>query len=59
LADLLQRESVLEVGQSAVMALAECQLSAFTRASQNVATVPTLLDVLPSPSTNGVGEVFQ
>jgi hypothetical protein len=38
---------------------AEWQLPAFARASPNVAATAALLDVLPSPSTNGIGEVYQ
>jgi hypothetical protein len=34
------------------------QLPTFTRASQNVATVVVLLDTLPLPSTDRVGEVY-
>jgi hypothetical protein len=32
---------------------------AFTRASQNVATTAALLDALPAPYTDRVGEVYQ
>jgi hypothetical protein len=38
---------------------AEWQLPTFARASPNVAATAALLDVLPSPSTNGIGEVYQ
>jgi hypothetical protein len=31
----------------------------FPRASQNVATTVALLDTLPAPSTDGVGNVYQ
>jgi hypothetical protein len=58
LADLHQRESTLEVGRTVAMELAEWQLPTFTRVSQNVATAAALLDMLPAPSTNGVGEVY-
>jgi hypothetical protein len=34
------------------------QLPTFTRASQNVATVVVLLDTLPLPSNDRVGEVY-
>jgi hypothetical protein len=37
----------------------EQQLPTFTRASWNVAITATLLDTLPTPSTDGVGEVYQ
>jgi hypothetical protein len=42
-----------------VIDCAEQQLPAFTRASQNVVVVAALLDTLPTPSTDGVGEVYQ
>jgi hypothetical protein len=59
LADLHQHELVLEAGRTMVTEHAERQLPTFARASQNVATVATLLYILPTPSTNGVGEVYQ
>jgi hypothetical protein len=37
---------------------AERQLPTFTKDSQNVAVVATLLDALLAPSTNGAGEVY-
>jgi hypothetical protein len=37
----------------------ERQLPAFARASQNVTAAAALLDVLPTPSTNEVGKVYQ
>jgi hypothetical protein len=37
---------------------AERWLPASTRTSQNVAVAAALLDVLPTPSTDGVGEVY-
>jgi hypothetical protein len=54
LADLLQCESTLEVSQAKA---GERQLSAFFRASQNVAAIAALLDALLAPSADGVGEV--
>jgi hypothetical protein len=50
---------MLEAGWTAVMVHAERQLPTFTSASQNVATVAALLDTLPAPSTDGVGEMYQ
>jgi hypothetical protein len=41
------------------MERAEQQLPTFARASQNVAATTTLLDTLPIPSTDGVGELYQ
>jgi hypothetical protein len=38
---------------------AKRQLPTFTRASQNIVTVATLLDTLHTPSIDGVGEVYQ
>jgi hypothetical protein len=35
------------------------QLPTFARASQNMAAMAVLLDTLPAPSTNEVGEVYQ
>jgi hypothetical protein len=37
---------------------AEWQLPSFARASQNVVAAAALLDTLPAPSTDGVGEVY-
>jgi hypothetical protein len=59
LADLHQRESALKAGQAMMIDHAERELPTFIRASQNVAAVATLLDTLPAPSTDGVGEVYQ
>jgi hypothetical protein len=59
LADLHQCESVLEAGQVVAVHRAKQQLPTFTRASQNVAAVAALLDMLPTPSTGEVGEVYQ
>jgi hypothetical protein len=56
---LHRHESVLEAGQTAAMEQVEQQLPAFTRASQNVVVVAALLDALPAPSTDGVGEMYQ
>jgi hypothetical protein len=41
-----------------LMERAERQLPTFTMASQNVAVMAMLLDTLPAPSTNGVGEMY-
>jgi hypothetical protein len=35
------------------------QLPSFARAIQNVVVAAALLDTLPEPSANGVGEVYQ
>jgi hypothetical protein len=35
------------------------QLPTFARTSQNVAIAVTLMDMLPTPSTNVVGKVYQ
>jgi hypothetical protein len=59
LASWLQRELALDAGPAMVKDQAKRQLLAFARASQDVAMTATLLDVLPAPSTNGVGEVYQ
>jgi hypothetical protein len=56
LADLCQRKLELKAGQPVAM---ERMLPAFTRASQNVATAAALLDALPTPSTGGVGKMYQ
>jgi hypothetical protein len=37
----------------------ERQVPTFARANQNMATAAKLLDTLPAPSINGVGEVYQ
>jgi hypothetical protein len=50
---------VLEVGQTTVMDRAERQLSAFARASQNMAVMVALLDALSAPSTDGVGKMYR
>jgi hypothetical protein len=47
------------VGQATVIDRVERQLPTFTGASQNVAVEATLLDMLPAPSTDGVGEGIQ
>jgi PleD family two-component response regulator len=59
LIDLCQRELVFEADQTMAMERAEQQLPTFTKASQNMAMVTTLLDTLPAPSTNEVGEMYQ
>jgi hypothetical protein len=50
---------VLEAGQTVVMERVERQLPTFARASQNVVMAAALLDVLPAPPTDGVGELYQ
>jgi hypothetical protein len=50
---------MLEAGQTMVMECMEQPLSTFTKASQNVVMVAVLLDALPTPSTNRVGEIYQ
>jgi hypothetical protein len=49
----------LEAGRIVVMEWAERQLSTLTRANQNVAVAVALLDMLPTPSIDEVGEVYQ
>jgi hypothetical protein len=56
---LHQHELTLEAGWIVVMEWAERQLSTLTRANQNVAVAVVLLDMLPIPSTDEVGEVYQ
>jgi hypothetical protein len=56
---LHQRESAFETGQATVIDRAEQQLPIFTGANQNMDAVVILLDTLPSPSTDGVDEVYQ
>jgi hypothetical protein len=58
LADLLHCELVLEAGHATVIGWVERHLPTFTRTSQNVAMVATLLDALLAPSTDGVGEMY-
>jgi hypothetical protein len=48
---------MLEVGRTTVMDRVERQLSAFARASQNMAVMAALLDALSAPSTDGVGKM--
>jgi hypothetical protein len=55
LADLHQRESMLEASRTVAVRHAERQLLS-GRTSQNVAM---LLNTLPTPSTDGVGEVYR
>jgi hypothetical protein len=50
---------MLEAGQAAVIEHAERHLTTFSRVSQNVVTMVTLFDMLPVPSTDGVGKVYQ
>jgi hypothetical protein len=59
LADVHQCESKLEADQVATPNHEERQLPTFARASQNVAAVVVLLDMLSAPSTDGVGMVYQ
>jgi hypothetical protein len=59
LANVHQCESALEVGRATVIDHVERQLPTIARASQNVATGAALFDTLPTPSTDGVGEVYQ
>jgi hypothetical protein len=59
LADLQQREAALVPGQTTMIEQAERQLPTFARANQNMAMTASLLDTLSTPSTNGVGEVYQ
>jgi hypothetical protein len=56
---LHQHELTLEAGRIVVMEWAERQLSTLTRANQNVAVAVALLDMLPTPSIDEVGEVYQ
>jgi hypothetical protein len=58
LADLHQRESMLEASRTVAVRHAERQLLS-GRTSQNVAIVAMLLNTLPTPSTDGVGEVYR
>jgi hypothetical protein len=53
LADLHQRELMLEVGQAVAIKRAQRQLPTFARASQNVVTVAVLLDMLLYPPLMG------
>jgi hypothetical protein len=41
------------------MEQAEQQLPTFDKISQNMATAAVILDTLPAPSTNGVGEMYR
>jgi hypothetical protein len=50
---------MLEACWCAAMERAEWQLPTFAKVSQNMATMATLLDTLPAPSTNRVSEVYQ
>jgi hypothetical protein len=59
LADQHQRESMLEASRTTAMVWVERQLPAFVSASQNVAVVAALLDTFSTPSTDGVGEMYQ
>jgi hypothetical protein len=49
----------LEAGQVTMINSAEQQLPTFPRDSQNMDAVAVLLDTLPAPSTEWVGEVYQ
>jgi hypothetical protein len=59
LIDPRQRESAPEAGQTVPMERAERQLPTFTMACQIMYVATALLDGLHTPSTNGVGEVYQ
>jgi hypothetical protein len=59
LADLHQRESALRVDWVMTIDQEGWWLPTFARASQNVVVTTALLDTLPKPSTDGVGEVYQ
>jgi hypothetical protein len=50
---------MLEAGQTMVMECIERSLPTFTKASQNMVVLAVLLDALPTPSTNRVGEIYQ
>jgi hypothetical protein len=50
---------VPEVDQILLRERVEWQLPSFAKAIQNVATTATLLEALPAPSTDRVGEVYQ
>jgi hypothetical protein len=54
-----KHESALKASQAVAGEWVEWQLPAFARASQNVAAVVVLLDALPAPSANRVGEVYR
>jgi hypothetical protein len=59
LADHHQHDSVLGVGRTMAMERAEQKLPTFIRATKNVSAVGMLLDTLPTPSTDGVGDMYQ
>jgi hypothetical protein len=50
---------VLETGRTVAMERVEQQLPTFDKASQNMAAAAMILDTLPAPSTNGVGEMYR
>jgi hypothetical protein len=53
-AELHHRRSTLRIEQAVMINHEEVSSPAFTRASQNIATVAALLDTLPAPSTDKV-----
>jgi hypothetical protein len=57
--NLLQCKLVLEIGQTTVKDRVERYLPTFAWASKNVAMMAKLLDALSSPSTDGVGKMYQ
>jgi tRNA C32,U32 (ribose-2'-O)-methylase TrmJ len=59
LAYWIQCETALEASQAMSKEQVEQQPPAFTRATQNMAATAALLDVLPVPSTDMVGEVYE
>jgi hypothetical protein len=54
-----KRELALKASQAVAGEWAEWQLPTFARASQNVAAVVVLLDALPAPFADRVGEVYR
>jgi hypothetical protein len=54
-----QHELTLEAGWIVAVEHVERQLPTFAGASQNMAAMAVLLDTLPIPSTDGVGEVYR
>jgi hypothetical protein len=59
LANLHQRKSMPKAYQAVKTNHGEWQLPTFPTASQNVAVVAAFLDTLPTPSTDGVGKIYQ
>jgi hypothetical protein len=58
-ADHHQHDSLLGAGQTVVMEWVEQKLPTFIRATKNVSVVAMVLDTLPTPSTEGVGDMYQ